>query len=79
MPSLPIQGLRRHLEGEEAAGGEAAAEGEGGNSTLQAGAGPPDEDTAALGKKQFEALFPAAFMSKEQIQNGGFIVYFLGK
>lgn len=78
MPSLPIQGLRRHLEGEEA-GGEAAAEGAGDkNSTLQAGAGPPDEDTAALKKKQFEALFPTAFMSKEQIQNGGFIVYFLG-
>ena len=79
MPTLPIQGLRRRLEGEEGEGGEAATEGEGDeDSTVQA-AGPPDEDTAALKKKQFEALFPTAFMTKEQIQNGGFIVYFLGK
>jgi hypothetical protein len=79
LPTLPIQGLRRHLQGEEEGQTTGEGEGEASNSTLTPGAGPPDEDAAALEKKQFEALFPAAFMTKEQISNGGFIVYFLGK
>lgn len=78
LPTLPIQGLRRHLEGEAEASTEGQATDDKNQTVLQGGA-PPAEEGAAVKKKQFEALFPDPFMTKDQIQNGGFIVYFLGK
>ena len=38
-----------------------------------------DGATTTKKKKKFEALFPDPFMTEKQIQNGGFIVYLLGK
>lgn len=77
LPSLPLQGLRRHLEteGETVEGAEASAAND---TTQQPGGIPPEENTTTRKKNQFDAAFPNAFMTKEQIQNGGFIVYFLG-
>jgi len=48
------------------------------NSTSSAGA-LLDDGTTVTKKKKFNVHFPKPFMTKDQIQNGGFIVYFLGK
>lgn len=67
MPTMPIPaGLRRRLQDDKAPDAEAKEGDASTNATAEEGGAPPEDDVA-VEKKQFEALFPTPFMTKEQI------------
>lgn len=77
-----MPGYSRRLEEEEQKEEGEASESLDSNATV--GNGTVSDDGISLdsnetyAKKGFEAHFPAPFLNQNQIQNGGFILYFLG-
>ena len=67
MPTMTIPaGLRRRLQDDKAPDAGAKEGDASTNATAEEGGAPPEDDVA-VEKKQFEALFPTPFMTKEQI------------
>lgn len=70
---MPAEGEVVAVEGENVEGAEAAQ-----TKTTSSVDLPIDDGTVVVKKKLYEALFPDPFLTKTQIQQGGFIIYFLG-